>query len=358
MVFRKRFATYLLAHLFLAWALMTFSGPVLAQGTPKTIAYLESSNYWEYTSLYNKTLYELEELGIRDQLSFPDELHISLHKGVSEAELRKAAAQLMANPKVELVLSMGTAATKAMLKENNDRVPIVAIGVSDPVGMKFIDPYTGPAAPNLIIHFIRDQWEIRFRTMSTALHVHRLGLMYTNTLEGRTFSNVTAAREVGREQGFTLIEYPYIHEEESEKDCAEGIDALLDAGIDAFYVPALNCFDWHYANPGPIIEKLHKRGVKTFAQEGKIQVKNGVLMGLTLTNNGSLGRFYAQKIGEQLQLLSVRDYEEDTVKNPIFTINLTTAKMLHLDFPFKLLVATDVIYDDSLPDVKDFDLDD
>lgn len=322
------------------------------KSTLKTIAYLESSTYWEYTRIYLETLAKLKELGLQDQLSFPADLYISQDKKASKEDLRKEAAALMANPRVDLILSMGTAATSALLLENNNTTPIIAFAVSDPIGMGFIDQETGKAAPNLTIHYIKNQWNILFRTLSSALSVKKLGIMYNDTQEGRTYSNVTAAREVGREQGFTLIEYPYIDAEESTESCTRGIDALIKAGIDTFYVPSLNGFDWDNKDPRPLIKKLHSHGVKTFAQEGSIQVKHGILMGLALTNTQSLARFYAYKIGEKLQLLPPKNLTNDTIKTPTFTINLVAAKTLNLDFPLSLLVATDEIFDDTLPEVK------
>ncbi|XPV77545.1 MAG: hypothetical protein ACNI27_06435 [Desulfovibrio sp.] len=320
----------------------------------KVVAYLESGEYWEFTELYEKTLEKLIKLRIREKLVFPPELHISMKVAEDSALLAKAA-ELMSNPDIDLILAMGTHATAALLKVNNKKTPIVSVAVSDPEGMGFVDPYKGTVASNLTIHYIKDQWNIMFRTLSAALKVKRLGIMYTDTPEGRTFSNVQAAREIGRESGYTLIEYPYIDKEESYTSSAEGIDALIKAHIDTFYVPELTSFDWDTGHPEVFINELHRNGVKTFTRNGSTQVRNGVLMGLALTTTSSLATFYADTIGRKLGLLPINAPTRHVKETPIFTINLVAAKELNMDFPLSLLVATDLIYDNTLPVVKNLE---
>ncbi len=323
-----------------------------ASRSVKNIAYFEAGPYWEFSLLSEKVTDSLKRLNVLDKVRFPESLHVSPGWDSDAAVYAAEARRLMSDPSVDLIISMGTVATKALLDANNLRTPIVSIDVADPVGAGIIDGETGKGAPNLILQYTRDKWQKVFVLFHQALPFTRLGVMYHDSPEGRSYSNVNEAREVARDRGFTLVEYAKLDKEESLDSCAAGVQDLVGQGIDAFFVSALNCFDWTKGDPGKIFDELHRRGIKTLARDGTAQVRKGALMGLSTLDYAPLGDYYAGRIAGLLGFVTEPEPAVQAQDNPKITFNLDTASALKLDIPLILLITADEIFDSSLAPVR------
>jgi len=339
------------------WRAEVLAAPVSASATqlaaprPITVAYFEAGPYWEFSLLLKEITTALEQRGVLRRFDFPAKLHISPGWDAPEATYRAAARKLMTDPSVNIIISMGTEATKALLAENNGKTPIMSVDVADPAGAGIVDASTGLGAPNLTIRYIKDKWRKVFALFHEALPFRRLGIIYHNSPEGLSYSNVREAREVARERGFTLVEYPFLDKAESLESCAKGVDHLLHEGIDAFYISALNCFDWTQANPQPIFDELNARSIKTFARDGSVHVRRGALMGLSTLDYTPLGKFYADQMASRMGLLPPNTQLEQAAYTPKIALNLVTARMLGMDLPMVLLISADELYDSTLPGV-------
>lgn len=318
----------------------------------KNIAYFEAGPYWEFSLLREKVADSLKRMNVLDRVRFPDSLHVSPGWDEDASVYAAEAKRLMSDPSVDLIISMGTVATKALLAENNRRTPIVSIDVADPVGAGIIDAETERGALNLTLQYTRDKWQKVFILFHQALPFTKLGIMYHNSPEGRSYSNVNEAREVARDRGFTLVEYPGLDREESAQSCAEGVTNLIDRGVDAFYISALNCFDWSKGNPQQILDVLHGKGIRTFARDGSVQVGHGALMGLSTLDYTPLGDYYAERIGRLLGLVAESIPLDEYQYKPKIALNMDTASSLKLDIPLVLLITADEIFDSSLMPVR------
>lgn len=318
---------------------------------PKVVAYFEAGPYWEFSLLQREIIKALQQRGVFERLVFPRDLHISPGWDAAEGVYRAEARKLMENPDVDVIISMGTEATKALLAENNGKTPIMSVDVADPAGAGIVDPVTGKGAGNLTIRYIKDKWAKVFTLFHQALPFQRLGIMYHDSPEGLSYSNVREAREVARERGFTLVEYPFLDKAEGLDSCAKGVDRLLRENIDAFYISALNCFDWEQTNPRPIFDALGARHVMTFARDGSIHVRRGALMGLSTLDYVPLGKFYADRMAAQLGLLPSGTPLEEAPYTPKIALNLVTAQQFGMDLPIILLISADQLFDATLADV-------
>lgn len=318
----------------------------------RNIAYFEAGPYWEFNLLFGKVTESLNRLRVLDRVRFPESLHVSPGWDADSSTYAAEARRLMSDPSVDLIISMGTVATKALLEANNLKTPIVSIDVADPVGAGIIDAETGKGALNLTLQYTPDKWQKVFVLFHKALPFSRLGIMYHDSPEGRSYSNVNEAREVARDRGFTLVEYAKLDKEESVDSCAAGVQDLVDRGVDAFYISALNCFDWTTGNPRRMFEELHARGIKTLARDGTAQVSRGALMGLSTLDYVPLGEYYAGRIARLLGFIPEGEPVVQGPYSPKITFNLDTASALKLDVPLILLITADEIFDSSLAPVR------
>ena len=318
---------------------------------PKVAAYFEAGPYWEFSLLQKEIVKALQQRGVAQYIIFPDEFHISPGWDAPDSVYRAEARKLMANPAIDVIISMGTEATKALLAENNGKTPIMSVDVADPAGAGIVDPVTGKGADNLTIRYTKNKWFKVFALFHEALPFRRLGIMYHDSPEGLSYSNVREAREVARERGFSLVEYPFLDKAESIESCAKGVNRLLQEGVDAFYISALNCFDWTQANPQQIFDVLNAKKIKTFARDGSVHVSKGALMGLSTLDYVPLGKFYADHMAAQLGLLPPNTQLEEAAYTPKIALNLITAQKMGMDMPLVLLISADELFDATLAGV-------
>ena len=325
--------------------------PAHPPARPKVAAYFEAGPYWEFSLLQKEITKALQQRGVAQYIVFPNEFHISPGWDAPDSVYRAEARKLMDNPAIDVIISMGTEATKALLLENNGKTPIMSVDVADPAGAGIVDPVTGKGAANLTIRYTKNKWFKVFALFHEALPFRRLGIMYHDSPEGLSYSNVREAREVARERGFNLVEYPFLDKAESLASCTKGVNRLMQEGVDAFYISALNCFDWTQANPQKIFDILNAEKIKTFARDGSVHVSKGALMGLSTLDYVPLGKFYADHMAAKLGLLPPNTQLEEAAYTPKIALNLVTAQKMGMDLPLVLLISADELFDATLAGV-------
>lgn len=325
--------------------------PAHPPARPKVAAYFEAGPYWEFSLLQKEITKALQQRGVGQYIVFPNELHISPGWNAPDSVYRAEARKLMDNPAIDVIISMGTEATKALLLENNGKTPIMSVDVADPAGAGIVDPVTGKGAANLTIRYTKNKWFKVFALFHEALPFRRLGIMYHDSPEGLSYSNVREAREVARERGFNLVEYPFLDKAESIESCTKGVNRLMQQGIDAFYISALNCFDWTQADPQKIFDILNAEKIKTFARDGSVHVSKGALMGLSTLDYVPLGKFYADHMAAKLGLLPPNTQLEEAAYTPKIALNLVAAQKMGMDLPLVLLISADELFDATLAGV-------
>ena len=167
------------------------------------IGYLEAGPYWIYEATFKAFKKSLQEKGWGDRVEFPGDAHFSPGWGDEHvAEYKERARELMEREDIDFIVSMGTAATTAILKVNNGKKPILAMGVADPITSGFIKNIHDSGIDNFTIRVVPNRWKIMFEIFYDVVHFKKLGIMYVNTESGRAYGNVKDAREVAKEKGF------------------------------------------------------------------------------------------------------------------------------------------------------------
>ncbi len=310
------------------------------------IGYIEGGPYWSFTETVDRAKSALKRLGWLDRIEFPSEAHFSPGWGENGDTLKKEGEALMNRKDIDLILSAGTEATEAILAINNGRIPIVALSVSDPLQSKIVVDAKDSGVDNFTVYFEPDKYKRLFRLFHEATDFHTLGLLYSPTANGMVYSNVRDARMVARERGFKIVEYPHISDKETEEECMEGLKWLVSQGMDAFYIPALACFDCYLNSEGShrLLNYLMEQKIPTFASEGTIGVRAGALMGLSNLNLNQEGEFLANMIVKILQGAKPRSLPMIITTYPSFSLNLYTANRIGFRPTFDLLTACDVLF--------------
>ena len=321
------------------------------------IGYLEGETSWDYDDILRAIQEDLKDKGWGDRVEFPADAHmqaanplsqqLSDHSEADAATLEDVslglAQQLMARDDLDLIIGMGTVGTRCLLKANNGRTPVVGVDITDPVASGLVKSIHDSGVPNFTTAVVPDRWIKMFRLFHDIVPFKRLGILYVNTPTELVISNLLDAREVAREQGFTLLEDGLMVASSSPEQCLEGVKRLHERGMDAFYVSSQGCFDWSYNDPTPILKYLSDNGIATFARMGNPMVQLGALMGSSSLDMIPFARFHAQQIVDILSGASPHELSMVVGRKLGLTLNIQTAKTVGLDFPMEVLVLADSI---------------
>ena len=335
--------------IFLIAFLVFGSQPATAQD--HTIGYLEGGRFWLFTETLNTVKQFLEAEQWSDNISFPADAQRS--SGWDQPDLLKQEAQaLMSRDDLDLIIAMGTDATRALLEANNHQTPIVAMAVSDPIGSQFIASAEDSGIDNFTVRLDLDRFPRMFEIFHQVVEFERLGLIFPDTQSGRQFTNLEEARSVAAQRGFEIIEYSGLTDE-STQDCRAGLEYLIQQGVDAFFIPSLVCFDWQQSDVDVLLRDLRDAGIATFARNGSQDVMGGALMGFSTVDFSRRGQFLAQMIIDILQGATPRSLNMVDTGIPKISFNLAVAHEIGFNPPFDILAATDELYQDIiLPDAQ------
>lgn len=318
------------------------------------VGYLEGGSYWLFSDSMNAIKKSLEARGWLHRIVFPEDAWFSPGWD-KEHLLGEKAAALMEREDLDLIVSAGTDATRALLEANNNKTPVVGMAVSDPIGAGFVKSSEDSGIDNFTVRLAPGRYKRMFEIFHDVVDFDTLGLIYPDTQSGRQYTNLKEAREAARERGFEVLEYDRITTETAD-DCLRGIKSLLERGMDAFFIPSLLGFDWNESDVEKIFNYLNEKNIPTFARNGSRDVKAGALMGFSTVDFSKRGDFLADMMirifeGEKPGSLNMVDKGA-----PKISFNLHVANRIGFNPPYDLLAATDELYREiTLPKNRKFE---
>lgn len=328
------------------------SGPVVAQGMDiqaKRIGYLEAGRFW----LFDRTFTVFQQALARHpdiRCAYPEDAHKSPGwEPENMARLPQVASELMHRKDLDLIVGLGTAAVKALLVANTGQIPILGMGMADPVAAGVVTGISDSGVDNFTCRIVADRWSIMFRVFHDVVGFSTLGILYQNTPEGRVYASLDDAHAMASELGFTVLEYGGLSSAETDDECRAGLEHLRKQGMDAFFIGPLNCFDKEKNDVGALLELINAWKIPTFARDGEDFVRAGALMGFSTWNFVPTGEFLAHQAlaifkGALPRSIAMVDRIEPTI-----AINLATASKIGFEFPLDVLVVSDQIFEDTSP---------
>jgi len=315
-----------------------------SDGKVYRVGYLEGGQYWAFDKIFGAFQKSLGTEGLADRVAYPEDARFSPGWEADDEAMFSAADKLMARDDLDLIVAMGTTAASVLLERNNGTTPILGMGVSDPVKAGLIPNEQDSGTDNFTVRILPDRWKVMFNIFHEIVRFDKLGVLYPNTEAGHTYTNLVDAREVARERGFELLEYSSISSAETTEECLKGLKALRARGMDAFFIPALNSFDWSTSDVQVLYEYLIQEGIPTFARDGSEQVKGGALLGFSTLDFGSTGLFLARNAVRILEGELPRSLNMTDVNYPSTALNFAVADAIGFDFSLDELISADEIY--------------
>lgn len=348
--------------------------PVLNQGRKWRIGYYEGGSYVNYPANLRTIVAGLAELGWMEPLNIPGAGGLKASKPVWDylaqhcqseyiefvadgywsadwsKERRKVLKdkifrRLNKQQDIDFMIAMGTWAGQD-LSSYHHSTPTMAVSVSDPVGSGM----SATAKDSGIDHFHAKCDPTRYIRQVRLFHrlckFKRLGVVYENTTEGKTYAALNDIRLVAKERNFKVItcEAPF-----SDVDLQESTNRTirchqrLAQKVDAVFVTVHRGID--YRRIDELLTPLIANKIPTWSQRGPEEVKIGVLFSISRGGFKAVGRYHAEVMARVFNGQKPRSINQIFEDPKFIAVNTKTAELIGFQIPNSILRIADEIYD-------------
>lgn len=247
---------------------------------------------------------------------------------------------------IDLMIAMGTWAGQDLSKDLH-HVPTIALAISEALSSGIIESYENSGYDHIHARVDPLRYERQVEIFHDIMAFKKLGIMYEDTVRGRSYASVDKIESVAKQQGFEIIrcfiqkgvDDKLIAEQEAircfSELCkkADAIYVTLHMGINSRSLPIL-------------VETANQAGIPTFSQAGSEEVKYGLLMSISQAEYKYVGQYHAQTMAKIFNGAKPGELSQFFEEPSQIALNLKTAAKIGYDPSVDILSAADEIYND------------
>lgn len=346
--------------------------PITNQGQKWRIAYYEGGPYQDYPLHLRAIVAGLIQLGWMDPLDLPsfdnpeesrllwkslaDHAHSEYIEFVPDAYWsadwsddlrwinRQAAIDRLKSGDIDLMLAMGTWAGLD-LANNEHSVPTLVVSASDPVRAGIIKSAKDSGFDHVHAQCDPTQFLRQVRLFHDIIGFQRLGVVYDDSPDGRTYANLADLQQAAAERDFEVVacqaQDSNVTAEQARQEASQCIE-LLAPRIDAFWFSAHVGLHNQYL-PGQLAPFFEYR-VATWSQIGAPAVRRGVLMSIARQDLSGVGLWTAKNIAKIFHGSQPRALNQVYEHPASIALNLETARRIGYEPPASILEIADEVY--------------
>ncbi|MCK5310916.1 MAG: ABC transporter substrate-binding protein [Desulfobacteraceae bacterium] len=305
------------------------SGWIERASIPKCKNESETLTLWNFLSTKIKSNY----------LTFPADAYYSsnwdntLRQKIGTDLIRR----LKIRNDIDLMLAFGTWAGQD-LANNKHSTPTMILSCSDAVYSGIIKSVEDSGFDHIHAWIDSKKTKRQIRLFYEIVGFKRLGLLYENDLDGRSYSAVEAVLKLSKELNFEVIEYHLpldvggIAQEEIE--LVKGYE-LIAPRIDAMFITDYGGLT--KKNIKKLLTPLFEYKVPSFAQTRYDLVKHGILMSAGRANFNADAKFYVQTFSKILNGAKPGSLPQEFASPLKIAVNLESAKKAGFRLPIDIL---------------------
>jgi ABC-type uncharacterized transport system substrate-binding protein len=346
--------------------------PTTNDGNKWRIAYFEGGKYSAYQTILNYTVKGLMELTWAENIKIPkqtgeqtDQLwrwysnhvkskyiefvpdaHYSCQwdDKITEQITEKCINRLNQKKDIDLIIATGTVAGR-QLANNKHHTPTIVISTTDAIGAKIIKSAEDSGLDHVNAHVDPLRYDRQVRIFHDIIGFKKLGLIYENTVKGKSYASLDSVLNVSKERGFEVVHCYALNDTPDYDLAAKEYFSCLNKivnEIDAIYITASNAVT-EDTKP-KIIRILNHNKIPSFSQSGSSEVKEGFLLSISQESYKYVGLFHADTIARVFNGAKPRQLTQIYEEPPKIAINLKTAEIIGFDPPVDILAAADEIF--------------
>ena len=288
----------------------------------------------------------IEDNEYSEYLNFARDLYFDMEWDTETAKSPKFRNLVSENSKVDLIIALGTGPGQVFSSLENVKIPVVADSISDPLGSGIIPSYDDSGRDNLTVRVDPDRYKRQIRMFYDVVGFKRLGIIYEDTPEGRAYGAVNDIELIAKEKGFDIVHNTNVlpvdvGEVACEAQYLVAVEEVCKQS-DAIYFGIVNGLSSR--NLPKIMEITNRYKVPTFSMKGSAYVKQGVLFGVSESEEVATGIHNAKNIVQILRGKKPRSINQIFEHVPHIAINLEEAKKIGYDVPIDIIASSDEIY--------------
>ena len=251
---------------------------------------------------------------------------------------RVAAVNRLAERKdIDLMIVAGTWAGQDLANDLH-KIPTIIISASDPVKAGIIKSAEDSGFDHVFAKVDPKRYIRQLRLFHTLTQFSRLGIIYEDTPEGRSYAALDDAYKVAKEKNFEIItcktQFAQLSIEEAVEGTLKCIESLAQK-IDAFYITDHRGQTLSHIDN--ILKPLLHHKIPTWAQSGSEFVKRGALYSTTKVEYDAYGLFYAKVIASFFNGKKLKDINQIFEDPKGLTVNTATARIIGYKVPPSIL---------------------
>jgi ABC-type uncharacterized transport system substrate-binding protein len=260
--------------------------------------------------------------------------------------LREAIIQRLNQKKdIDFMIAMGTWAGQD-LANNRHHVPTMVVSVSDPVRSGISASAEDSGLDHVHAKCDPTRYIRQLRLFHRLFNFKRMGVVYENTVEGRTYAAMDDILQVAAARHFSVVtcEAPFSGVDlktstdkiiECHKQLAQSTDAVfvtVHRGMDPKRMPE-------------IVAPFLSHKIPTWSQRGPEEVKRGILFSISRGGFKAVGRFHAEVMARIFNGEKPRDIEQIFEDPKLIAVNTKVAQIIGYQIPESILQIADIVYD-------------
>lgn len=280
-------------------------------------------------------------------IEFPKSLYFDMKWGDNSAPMEKALITGSGKYGADVVLAYGGMAGKAFSALDAYSLPVVMEAITDPLFAGVVKSNEDSGKDFITCRVDPDQFKRQIRLFHDTVGFEKIGIIYGDDEYGRIYGAVRDVEEVAKERGFQIIRNTAVKEEMAADTEALYLKALEDVcqKADAVYIGATTAVTEYEIMP-KVVAILDKYRKPSFALEGSIRVKEGVLFGISMAGIKRSGAYNAKKIARILDGAKPRQLPQIFENIPSIAVNLRTSALIGYDVSIDIIAGSDEVYTD------------
>ena len=239
---------------------------------------------------------------------------------------------------------MGTKAAQSLANDRH-RVPVMIFSTTDPIAAGVTKSINDSGRDHVWAHLYPTRQRRHIEVFHDIIGFKKLGMVYENTVLGRSFAGIEQVQEVAQERKFNIITRHLAEKQDSQAAFEKELMTIytdLSGQIDAFY---LTIYAARKFNSLPhLLKPFYDRNIPIFTQTG-LEVKYGALMSVSDgTDLKGFGRFAAESIVRVLHGEKPRRVPYIYEHPPRILLNMDVSRKIGYRPPFDILLVADDIY--------------